>query len=61
VNIYASSMFIQIGKNTLSISDLSSEKNPYNLPISTKNETLDNQSGKRLNVQRYVKIDFILF
>ncbi len=44
-------MFIQIGKNTLSISDLSSEKNPYNLPISTKNETLDNESGKKFKFQ----------
>jgi hypothetical protein len=40
-------MFIQIGKNTSSISDLSSGKNPYNVPISTKNETVDNQYGKK--------------
>ena len=36
-------IFNQTGKNTSSISDLSSGKNLYNLPISTK---VDNQFGK---------------
>ncbi|CAF3900327.1 unnamed protein product, partial [Rotaria sp. Silwood1] len=31
------------GKNTSSISDLSSGKNPHNLPLQTKNDTIDNQ------------------
>lgn len=41
------SALIEIGKNTLSISDLSSEKNVYNVPISGKNETADHQCGKK--------------
>jgi hypothetical protein len=46
-------MFIHTGKNTLSISDLSSGKNPYNVPISTKNETVDNQYGKQPLKMKY--------
>ncbi|CAF3361148.1 unnamed protein product, partial [Rotaria sp. Silwood2] len=34
---------ISKGKNTSSISDLSSGKNPHNLPLHTKNDTVDNQ------------------
>jgi hypothetical protein len=43
-------VFNQTGKNTSSISDLSSGKNPYNLPISTKNEAIDNQCGKQFKL-----------
>lgn len=39
---------MRIGKNTLSLSDLSSEKNVYNVPLSAKNETAaDHQYGKK--------------
>ena len=44
-------MLFQIGKNTLSISELSSGKNPYNPPTGTKNDTVDNQCGKNADLK----------